>query len=387
MAGFIITAEVYDESDSLVDNRKWINEINEKNLTGESTPLFHIGYLSLAPGKYKIKSTLTDIISEKQRILNSVVDVPDFFNDKSLKVSDLELAYRISSAAEKNPFVKNGLMVVPNPTRTFTVGKNLLYVYFEIINLEYDKDSPGSFKVIYQIEDNMGNVVKTYDQTVQKPGDSAILYRRINIAVLKPGLYSLVIKVNDEQSSGYSSSYREFEVFRPQTRTPAASGEGVTSLTEEQAEMYGNLIEAVGTSDEVKIYKSLGAADKVTFIQSFWRKRDPDPDTPENEFRAEMLRRWNYVKKFSRPKFPGWRTYFGKVYLELGEPDHIEELPDPGLCPHQIWRFYQARITIVFADLHQTGVYRIINEERPDGKGIYNENWKEQLRVDRAGIR
>ncbi|MFC1724084.1 GWxTD domain-containing protein [candidate division KSB1 bacterium] len=389
MAGFVITAEVYDDADSMVDNRKWINEVNEKNLTGSSTPLFHIGYMTLSPGKFKIRSTVTDIVSNKQRVINSVINVPDFFNEKKLKVSDLELAYRIDKAAEKNPFVKNGLMVVPNPTRIFTVGKNLLYVYFEVINLDYSENSNGTLSIKYEFEDNMGNIIKTYDQVVKKPGKSAIIYRPFNIATLKPGLYTINAHVTDDNSSESYSSNREFEVFRVQSvpRPSALNGGQITELTEEQSEMYKNFISAVGTENEVEIFKSLNAKDQISFIQNFWRKRDPDPDTPENEFRNEMLRRWNYVKRYDRNKVKGYRTHRGQVYLELGEADHIETLPNPGLRPHEIWNYYEMRIKIIFADLRGTGVYTIVSEERPDQTGNRDDNWQQRIRVDKAGIR
>ena len=86
LARFIISTEVYDEADAMFDSRKWVKDMNKKNLTGGTTPLFPMGYLKLKPGKYKLKTILLDGVAQKQRIVSNVLEVPDFYSDSKLKL-------------------------------------------------------------------------------------------------------------------------------------------------------------------------------------------------------------------------------------------------------------------------------------------------------------
>jgi GWxTD domain-containing protein len=83
--------------------------------------------------------------------------------------------------------------------------------------------------------------------------------------------------------------------------------------------------------------------EREIFIEAFWKERDPDPNTPENEFKIEHYRRINYVNQwFGREgPGPGWRSAMGRIYIILGQPDQIERYE--GLTevrPTVIW-FYQ----------------------------------------------
>ncbi|MBN2408204.1 MAG: GWxTD domain-containing protein [Candidatus Aminicenantes bacterium] len=63
-----------------------------------------------------------------------------------------------------------------------------------------------------------------------------------------------------------------------------------------------------------------------SFIEAFWRHRDPTPGTDKNEFREEHIRRLNYVDRYYRGTGkPGWKTDRGKVYIILGPPMSIRE--------------------------------------------------------------
>ncbi len=67
-------------------------------------------------------------------------------------------------------------------------------------------------------------------------------------------------------------------------------------------------------------------AERASFIEAFWRKRDPNPATPENEFKIEHYRRIEHANTFlGRETFrPGWRTDRGRYYIILGEPREIQ---------------------------------------------------------------
>ncbi len=59
--------------------------------------------------------------------------------------------------------------------------------------------------------------------------------------------------------------------------------------------------------------------EREIFIESFWKQRDPNPATPENEFKTEYYRRLDFATRtFGTPLVPGWKTEKGKIYIVLG---------------------------------------------------------------------
>ncbi len=81
---------------------------------------------------------------------------------------------------------------------------------------------------------------------------------------------------------------------------------------------------------------------RETFIEAFWKVRDPNPTTPENEFKIEHYRRIEYANKhFGKDSpGPGWRSDMGRIYITLGEPSSIDRLENlSNINPVVIW-FY-----------------------------------------------
>lgn len=60
------------------------------------------------------------------------------------------------------------------------------------------------------------------------------------------------------------------------------------------------------------------------FIEQFWLRRDPTPETIENEFREEHYRRIVYANELFTSGVEGWRTDRGRIYIMFGPPDEIE---------------------------------------------------------------
>lgn len=70
--------------------------------------------------------------------------------------------------------------------------------------------------------------------------------------------------------------------------------------------------------------------ERERFIEQFWARRDPDPSTPDNEFREEHYRRIQYANQHFHAGIPGWRTDRGRIYIAFGAPDRIETHPVGG---------------------------------------------------------
>lgn len=78
------------------------------------------------------------------------------------------------------------------------------------------------------------------------------------------------------------------------------------------------------------------------FIQAFWKQRDPNPNTPANEFKIDHYKRIKYANMYFSKEAPGpgWKSDMGRIYIILGEPDHKSKyLNETGIRPLQIWNY------------------------------------------------
>src|SRR3984957_19118329 len=85
------------------------------------------------------------------------------------------------------------------------------------------------------------------------------------------------------------------------------------------------------TDEEKTAFKRLATdEEREQFIEQFWLRRDPTPDTAENEFKEEHYRRIAYSNDHYASGIPGWKTDRGRIYIVYGPPDEIESHPSGG---------------------------------------------------------
>ncbi|MGI8896881.1 MAG: GWxTD domain-containing protein [Pyrinomonadaceae bacterium] len=133
------------------------------------------------------------------------------------------------------------------------------------------------------------------------------------------------------------------------------------------------------TDEERKAFKKLATDDeRERFIEEFWRRRDPDPDTDENEFKEEYYERIAYANEHFASGIPGWKSDRGRIWIMYGKPDGRETHPMGGMYdrpshegggststyPFETW-FYRylpgvgSGIEIEFVDPTGSGEYRL----------------------------
>jgi len=133
------------------------------------------------------------------------------------------------------------------------------------------------------------------------------------------------------------------------------------------------------TGDERKVFLNLSTdEERENFIEQFWLRRDPTPDSEENEYREEHYRRIQYSNERFASGIPGWRTDRGRIYITFGPPDEREEHPSGGsyqrpyeegggttsTYPFEFWRYRYidgigTDIILEFVDPTMTGEYRL----------------------------
>src|ERR1700722_17292643 len=78
------------------------------------------------------------------------------------------------------------------------------------------------------------------------------------------------------------------------------------------------------TDEERKAFLQLGTnEEREQFIETFWQRRNPDPDSTDNSVREEHYRRIAYSNEHFASGAPGWKTDRGRIYNMYGKPDNL----------------------------------------------------------------
>ncbi len=338
-------------------SRRWHKEIfisSTDNLEQGYSILDIVG-LILEPDFYSLRVGLRDELSGDTGFVAGELYVPAFPPD-TLSMSQLELALEVTTSKKEGDFVKNGLYVLPNPIRTYGPKTPILYYYVEIYDFLLGTGLDSTYTIQQEILTTFGDLVKSYEpKTKIKPGQTCVEVGGINVVGLNPETYLCRIKVRDNASGMEVYNQRWFRVSSPGGDMSQSSPVYV-ALTLEEAEYQQNLINYIATKRELDAYKDLSLEGKARFLEDFWRIRDPDPSTSENEFQKEYLRRWSYAnQRFSRFKLDdGWKTDQGRVYILYGPPDDIERFPsDISTLAWERWHYYslEGGVGFIFGDL------------------------------------
>jgi GWxTD domain-containing protein len=85
------------------------------------------------------------------------------------------------------------------------------------------------------------------------------------------------------------------------------------------------------TDEERAAFKQLSNdEERDNFIEAFWQRRDPTPDTEENEYKEEHYRRIAYANEHFAAGIPGWKSDRGRIYIMYGPADEIDSHPSGG---------------------------------------------------------
>ena len=116
------------------------------------------------------------------------------------------------------------------------------------------------------------------------------------------------------------------------------------------------------TAKEEKAFLNLPDSEKDQFIEEFWRRRDSDPDTEENEFKTEYIGRIDQANRlFHGEGKAGWLTDRGRIYILFGPPMQRTTNPsgsDPSGHCGEVW--YYGDFPILFRDAQCTGDYVLV---------------------------
>jgi len=177
-----------------------------------------------------------------------------------------------------------------------------------------------------------------------------------------------------------------FALFFPSFLSLSCKTIGQVRALDKEGRAFYSQVGYIISRKEKKIFLELPPANRGKFIEEFWKRRDPDPETKENEFKEEYLTRIATANKLFRG---GGKEGFiqdrGRIFILLGSPDEMytESVGKfANAKSYEIWNYQiQHQIQLTFVDFNGDGEYTLI---RPDTRALQIIN-SAQTRLQNPG--
>jgi len=389
---FGIKVFIYDK-DKIVAEDKWKQKysiLNEEDkFSGAEIPV--MSELNLSPGYYKLVVEVEDLNSGKQI---DMLEVPQeskmfmiaAFEDK-FSMSTIQMASRIitDKLDERSEFYKQGVIILPNPSKIFGTSRPFVYYYNEVYGLNLNDD------IEYQWEISTaegGEIKKGSPENKKSMGRSLVLADRIPVATLKTGAYKFSLKITNRttgktiEGNNNFYMYRKIDFtkdrFKPEQNMPVSSKDSLELDIMKDSEIeteYGQVFITLDKNEQDK-YTNLLLSGKREFLKRYWTEQESKRENSREAFR-QMIRKVN--NDFSTSKIEGWKSDRGRIYLKMGPPSKRDiETYNTEYSDHEIWTYFTGNYTFVFGDTHGLGDFKLLHSDYPGEKS--DPNWQSKIK-------
>jgi GWxTD domain-containing protein len=347
-ASYETTIVLFDSSGNLVNEKLWTEDITansfDESVSSEAYNLTQRVF-ELTPGRYSIVVTFRDIETKQSKRLLKQLLISDYTN-QAFSLSDIMLISKLSLSGDKK-------VIVPNVTANIGNLSEPFYILFEA----YGGAEGDSVQFVATVYDEMLSTKLEVDTTAVRRSGRTQVFMRLDGNKLGLGDYKLVVRAyplkpnGGEERVSLASTNRFFSVrWRGIPR-------GVKNLN-----LAIDQLQYVAKEGELGHIKDAKTEEeKQARFLEFWKKRDPNPNTPRNEKMEEYYAKVEYANKHFKHYQEGWRTDMGMVYIIFGPPNNVDRHPfDIDSKPYEIWSYYELNHQFVFVDETGFGDYRLV---------------------------
>jgi GWxTD domain-containing protein len=211
------------------------------------------------------------------------------------------------------------------------------------------------------------------------------------------GIGSLVAAQSEKDSDQGAHGAKEADPLK-RPISEKQKRENAKSLKQELSKTYKKWLDEdvrwIISDEERAAFKQLSNdEERDQFIEGFWQRRDPTPDTVENEFKEEHYRRIEYANEHFPAGIPGWKSDRGRIYIMYGPADEVESHPSGGTYerpmdegggttstyPFEDWRYRYLEgvgqeVIIEFVDTCMCGDYHMTMDRSEKDALLYTPN-------------
>lgn len=311
-------------------------------------------------------------------------------NDK-FYISDLQFAQSIRKSEDQSSlFYKNTYEVVPNPANLYGEAMPVLYYYAEIYNINVNAQSEV-LRLDQVVLNSRDHQVYHKSKYISRKNSSVVEAGAINVNKLPTGTYTMLLTVADTTQNLKALMSKKFFVFNASIADTIAekggeagfmSSEFAAMGEEELAEVF-SISKYVATKAEINKWGSITDLDgKRNFMFNFWKDRDRDLSTPENEYKRDYFKRVSSANsQFGTFQKKGWQTDRGRVFIMYGEPSEIERHPNEvDTKPYEVWLYHnmEGGVEFVFGDLTGFSDYMLLHSTLRGE--LRDDNWVRKVK-------
>ncbi|HZI88898.1 MAG TPA: GWxTD domain-containing protein [Candidatus Polarisedimenticolia bacterium] len=306
----------------------------------------------LPPAKYRVQVAVTDLVAERISGTTLPIEVPSappglvWFSDLTLGTLPLPSATGFT----------------PNPSRHYGDNIGVFAASGEIFDKRPETPAENAYHLYYKVASETGEQVVAGDTTVARKAGRTPFVLRPRVMTAGPGTYRFFVALNVPPRAGSkekTSTVRRdktFEIDQSRATMGFATAQSVDVLR------YVATREENDAIDKLEDNGPLAEEARKAFWDNFWKRRDPTPDTPENEARDAFYQRVSYANQHFATGGPGWRSDMGRVYILYGPPDEVDRSPfNFDSPPEERWYYYRDKRVFVFEDRDGFGRYKLVS--------------------------
>jgi GWxTD domain-containing protein len=302
------------------------------------------------PGKYAMEVTVTDLTAERPSTTAVDIEVP---KQPTGQVWFSDLSLGTVNAKPSGSTLRDRLLA--NPSRRF--GEEILSfgAYGEIVDRR-TSGADSTYRVRYRVADDSDQTAAKGDTVVARSGARTPFLLRPYLGGLSPGSYRFVVEL--EVAAPPGKSHGKPEVVRRDKRFEVAQSK--VSVGPDARSSLDVLRYIAKPAEAAEMNRLQTDEERQAYWEAFWSRRDPSPDTPENEARDEFYQRVQYANQHFGVGEAGWKTDMGRIYITYGRPDEVVRNPfNFDRPPEEIWYYFQEQQTFVFVDKDGFGRYEL----------------------------
>ena len=290
---------------------------------------------------------------DTRKIFRKQIDISlDDFKKNDI-ISDLILI----DINKKNSLFENGFPIIPPMISDIDSSINIFY---EAISRN------TSFNFIYYRISSLTNETIISD-SIQIANTDLVFNSILNIPI------SDKIKSNFNVQLSYERIYDDSsnEEFISSI-TIKSNFMGMTSFVNDIDEAIEQLRYIAFTDELKKIFKNKNIT-KEEKLKEFWEKRDPTPETKQNELMNEYYRRVSFANNQFQTWQKGWKTSMGMIFILFGPPDNIEKnMSDINGREYQRWNYIRINRSFTFLDYNGFGEFELLDPYN----STYGTRWR-----------
>ena len=290
------------------------------------------------PGKYELRLQLLDGESEKSLRRKKKVLVRDFAKP-GVHLSDVLFGDSTFCADPGKSF--------PILSRRFTDPEKGFKASVQVVGVP--DTSVVSLKWV--VTSNAGGKIWQGERETQGVRDFCF---DLGSRARKPGRY--VLRLEARNAEGRAKLKATFSV---------AWGEAFVDTSD--LDLILKAMRYIAKKEDIEKMEMASPSMRRQLYEDWWKARDPDPKTPENELREEFFRRLDFANRyFSVPEMniEGWETDRGRIYIIYGPPTHVEREPaQMNEASYETWYYSHLHRRFVFVDKSGSGLYELVKSD------------------------